>query len=86
MKVEFISQQDADNIKRQMPTSKTMQEYLEYWRKLPKNQVGKIVVSSTDGIKPQTIKSRLARAGKNLKVDAQIKRVGNVILFWKEGN
>jgi predicted transcriptional regulator len=36
MKVEFICQQDADNIKRQMPKSKKMEEYEGYWKRLPK--------------------------------------------------
>jgi hypothetical protein len=84
VKVEFITTQEAENIKRIMPKSKTMEEYEIYWQQLPAGQVGKIVVSQKDGIRPQTIRSRLNRAGESLQLKAKTKRVGNTVLFWKE--
>jgi hypothetical protein len=82
MKVEYISTKEAENIKRTMPKSKTMEEYEGYLKQLPNGQVGKFEVSPKDGIKPQTIKSRLTRAGRNLSLDTQIKRIQNTVLFW----
>ena len=84
MKVEFITTQEAEGIKRIMPKSKTMEEYEGFWKQLPHGQVGKMVVSQKDGIKPQTIRSRLNRAGEGLQLKAKTKRVGNTVLFWKE--
>jgi len=84
MKVEFITTQEAEGIKRIMPKSKTMEEYEGFWQQLPAGQVGKMVVSQKDGIKPQTIRSRLNRAGEGLQLKAKTKRVGNTVLFWKE--
>ena len=81
MKFEIISQEEADTIKRKMPTSKTMEEYQEYWRQLPKGQIGKFQVAPKD-IKPQTVRSRLIRASKSLKLNVETKRVGNIVLFW----
>ena len=82
MKIEFITPQQAENIKRTMPKSKVMEEYESYWKQLPKGQVGKMVVGTKDDIRPQTIKARLNRAGKNLDMDCQIKRIGDTVLFW----
>ena len=84
MKVEFITQQEAESIKRKMPKSKTMEEYEGYLRQLPEGQVGKIEVTQKDGVRPQTVRARLNRAGKSLELNIQTKRVGNVILFWRE--
>ena len=82
MKVEYISTKEAEKIRRQMPKTKTMEEYETYWKQLPQGHVGKMVVDQKDGVRPQTIKSRLTRAGRNLNLDAQIKRVQNTVLFW----
>ena len=84
MNVQYISQQDANNIKKQMPKSKTMLEYEVFWQRLPKGQIVKIDIAPKDGIKPNTVRSRLIRASKCLKLTAKTKRVGNVVLFWKE--
>jgi hypothetical protein len=86
MKVEFITTQEAEGIKRIMPKSKTMEEYEGFWKQLPHGQVGKMVVSQKVGIKPQTIRSRLIRAGKSLSLTFETKRVSNTILFWREEN
>lgn len=83
MKLEFITPQEAETIKRKMPKSRTMEEYESYLKQLPDGQVGKFVVDSKDKIKPNTAKARLIRASKNLKLDIQTKRVANTILFWK---
>lgn len=83
MKIEFITKQEADKIRRSMPKSKTMLEYEDYLKQLPVNQVGKIVVDKKDTIKPQTVRARLNRASKNLKIDIESKRVANTVLFWK---
>ena len=40
MKVEFITTKEAENIRRTMPKSKTMEEYESYWKQLPLGQVG----------------------------------------------
>lgn len=84
MKLEFITPQEAESIKRKMPKSKTMEKYESYLKQLPDGQVGKLVVDSKDSTKPNTAKARLTRASKNLKLDIQTKRVVNTILFWKE--
>ena len=84
MKLEFITQEEAETIKRKMPKSKTMREYEDYLKQLPDGQVGKLVVDNKDGIKPNTAKARLIRASKYLNLDIQTKRVANTILFWKD--
>lgn len=83
MKVEFITQQEAETIRRKMPKSKTMEEYESYLQQLPDGQVGKIVVDSKDSIKPQTVRSRLVRASKNVELNIQTKRIANTVLFWR---
>ena len=86
MKLEFITQEQAEAIKRKMPKTKVMQEYEDYLRRLPDKQVGRIEVSAKDDVKPYTIRNRLIRANKNLEIDIEVKRIGNVILFWKVSN
>jgi hypothetical protein len=83
MKLEFITPQEAENIKRKMPKSKTMEEYEGYLKQLPEGQVGKIEVTQKDGIKPQTVRSRLVRASKSLELNIQTKRIANTVLFWR---
>jgi len=83
MKLEFITQQEAETIRRKMPKSKTMEEYEGYLNQLPDGQVGKIEVTLKDSIKPQTVRSRLVRASKNLGLSIETKRVSNVVLFWR---
>jgi hypothetical protein len=83
MKLEFITTQEAETIRRKMPKSKTILEYEGYLKQLPENHVGKIEVTPKDGIKPQTIKNRLNRASKNLKLNIETRRVANTVLFWR---
>lgn len=82
MKLEYITPQEADSIKRTLPKSKVMLEYEEYLKQLPEGQVGKVEVDKKDGIKPQTVRNRLTKASKNLEIDIKTKRVGNTVLFW----
>lgn len=67
-----------------MPKSKVMEEYEGYLKQLPDGQVGKIEVTQKDGIKPNTVRSRLVIAIKNLELRIQTKRVGVAVLFWRE--
>ena len=83
MKLEFITSQEAETIKRKMAKSKTMEEYEEYLKQLPDGQVGKLVIDGKDQIKPQTVRTRLNRASKNLELSIETRRVGNTILFWR---
>jgi hypothetical protein len=84
MKLEFITQEEAESIKRKMPKSKVMEEYEDYIKQLPENRVGRIEVTQKDGVKPQTVRARLNRASKNLEMDIQTRRVANTVLFWCE--
>lgn len=84
MKLDFITPQEAETIKRKMPKSKVMEEYEGYLKQLPEGQVGKLVVDRKDTIKPNTVKARLIRASRNLKLKIETKRVGNTVLFWTE--
>jgi hypothetical protein len=84
MKLEFVTKEEAEKIRRTMPKSKTMEEYEGYLKQLPGGQVGKIEVDKKDAVKPQTIRNRLTRASKNMELSIQTKRVGNTVLFWKE--
>ncbi len=84
MKLEFITPKEAETIRRKMPKSKVMEEYEGYLKQLPDGQVGKIVVTQKDNIKPQTVRSRLNRASKNIKLDIETRRVANTVLFWRE--
>ena len=86
MKVEFITTKEAENIRRIMPKSKTMEEYKGYLKQIPDGKVGKFEVAPKDGIKTQTVRSRLIRAGKSLKLNVETKRVGNTVLFWHGEN
>ncbi|MFC1902650.1 hypothetical protein ACFLX4_01085 [Chloroflexota bacterium] len=83
MRIEFITKEQAESIRRTMPKSRTMEEYEGYLKQLPDGQVGKLVVDGKDSIKPQTVRSRLVRASKNLELTIQTKRVGNTVLFWR---
>ncbi len=83
MNVQFISSKEAESIKRKMPKSKTMEEYEKYLNQLTDGQVGKIEVAQKDGIRPQTVRSRLIRASRSLELNVETKRIANTVLFWK---
>ena len=55
MKVEFVTREEAENIKRKMPKTKVMEEYEGYLHNLPDGQVGKIEVTEKDDVKPQAV-------------------------------
>ncbi|MFC1909641.1 hypothetical protein ACFLXD_07380 [Chloroflexota bacterium] len=84
MKVEFVTKEEAEAIRRKMPKSKTMEEYEDYLKQLPDGQVGKIEVTQKDNVKPPTVRSRIVRASKNLELNIQTKRVTNTVLFWRD--
>jgi hypothetical protein len=86
MKIDFITQQEADSIKRKMPKTKTMLEYEGYLKQLPDGQVGKIETTQKDDVKPYTIRNRLIKASKSLEMRIEVKRIGSTILFWKVSN
>ena len=48
MKLEFITKEEAESIRRRMPKSKVMEEYEGYLKQLPQGQVGKIVMDKKD--------------------------------------
>ena len=83
MKLEFITQEEAETIKRKMPKSKTMEEFEGYLKQMPDGQVGKIEVTQKDSIRPQTLRNRLIRASNSLSIDIKTRRVGNTVLFWR---
>jgi hypothetical protein len=82
MDIKYISSREAESIKRKMPKSKVMVEFEGYLKQLPDGQVGKIEITPKDGLKPQTVRSRLIRAGKSLNIGIETRRVGNTVLFW----
>ncbi|MFC1901683.1 hypothetical protein ACFLX3_01990 [Chloroflexota bacterium] len=84
MKLEYVTREEAEKIRRTMPKSKMMKEYEGYLKQLPDGQVGKIEVTPKDSVKSQTIRNRLVRASKYLELNIETKRVGNTVLFWKE--
>ena len=85
MKIDFITQEQADNIKRRMPKTKVMLESENYLKQLTDGKVGKIEIAKDD-VKPYTVRNRLVKASKNLEMRIEIKRINNVILFWKVSN
>jgi hypothetical protein len=85
MKLDFITQEEAQTIRRTMPKTKIQEEFEGYLKQLPEGQVGKIVVAVKDNVKPQTVRNRLVKAGRNLNLDIQTKRIANTVLFWREG-
>jgi hypothetical protein len=82
IKVEFITTKEAENIRRRMPKSKTVEEYEGYLKQIPDGKIGKFEVAPKDGTKPQNVRSRSVRAGKSLTLNVETKRVGNIVLFW----
>ena len=82
MKIDFITQEQADTIKRKMPKTKMQIEYEGYLKQLVDGKVGKIEIAKDD-VKPYTVRNRLMKASRNLEMKIEIKRINNVILFWK---
>ena len=84
MKLEFITPEQAKSFRRKMPKSKVMTEYEGYLQQLPEGQIGKLEIDKKNYINPTTVKVRLVRAGRNLGMDIKVRRVENVVLFWKD--
>jgi biotin-(acetyl-CoA carboxylase) ligase len=81
-KVEYISLEEAKSAKRKLKKSKVVEEVETILKKLPQGQSGKIVAKSE---KANTIKNRFVRVAKSLGMkDITIKRVNDVVYFWKE--
>lgn len=85
MKNEYITFQQADKLTRKMPKSEVAKEYENYIKQLPQGQVGQITVDKKDGIKSNTAKARLIRAGRALGIELETKRVGTVVQYWRKG-
>ena len=84
MKLEYLPISQLDMFKRKMPKSKVMEEYEGYIKDLQDGQLGRILVTKKDDVKPATVKTRLVRAAKSLNISIKIKRVGNEVIFWRE--
>ena len=81
-KVEYISLEEAKSAKRKLKKSKVVEEVETILKKLPQGQSGKIVAKSE---KANTIKNRFVRVAKSIGMkDITIKRVNDVVYFWKE--
>jgi hypothetical protein len=81
-KVEYVSLEEAKSAKRKLKKSKVVEEVEMILKKLPQGQSGKIVAKSE---KANTIKNRFVRVAKSLGMkDITIKRVNDVVYFWKE--
>ena len=84
VKVERISIEQAKSVKRTLKPSPIIQEYTQLLKDLPIGEARKIN-SNTEKEKPQTIKNRILRLKTSLKMtDLQVKRVGNIVMFWLE--
>jgi hypothetical protein len=59
-------------------------EYAAYIQQLPRGQAGRLRIGAEE--KPATIRRRLGVAAKTLGIPLIIKRSGNDIYFWSEGN
>lgn len=88
MKVDYISIEQAREIKRRMPKSEIALKYEGYIKDLRTKEnlgkVGRIELSPEDKSQPNSVKVRLIRAGKSLGVPVKTKRTGDTILFWED--
>ena len=81
-KVEYVPLEEAKSAKRKLKKSKVVEEVEAILKKLPQGQSGKIVAKSE---KANTIKNRFVRVTKSLGMkNVKIKRVNDVVYFWKE--
>jgi hypothetical protein len=76
--------EEAAKLKRKMPKSAVAIEFESYLKNLPKGQVGEITLNKND-VKPNAIKARLVRAAKTLGIGIEMKRVENVVQYWRKG-
>ena len=81
-KVEYVPIEEAQNAKRKIKKSKVVEELETVLKKLPQGQSGKIVAKTE---KATTIKNRIVRVGKNLRMNnLKVKRIGDIIYFYKD--
>ena len=81
-KVEYVSIDEAKSAKRKIKKSKLIEEVEATLKKLQAGQSGKIVAKSE---KANTIRNRFLRVAKSLGMkNVAIKRVNDVVYFWKE--
>ncbi|MFC1955185.1 hypothetical protein ACFLWZ_01385 [Chloroflexota bacterium] len=82
--IDYISVDEAKSLKRSMKKSPIVEEYESLLVNLPEGKAGKIDAKK-EKEKPQTIKNRLIRVGKSLTMtDLNVKRVGDIVSFWRE--
>ena len=80
--IELVPIDEALSAKRKMKKSKVVEKIEATLKKLPAGQSGKIVAKTE---KPQTVKNRIVRVAKLLGMEnVTIKRVGDVVYFFKE--
>jgi hypothetical protein len=84
VKVKHISIEQAKSMKRIIKPSAIVQEYTQILKELVPGEAREID-SKSEKEKPQTIKNRIVRVSKLLKMsEFQVKRVGDNIMFWLE--
>lgn len=85
VKVKDISINEAKARKRTIKPSAVVQEYMQILRSLQPGEA-KEIDAKTEKEKPATIKNRILRIKGTLKLnDLKVKRVGDSVLFWREG-
>ena len=82
MKYTTLPKEELSKFKKRMPESEVMAEYKKYIEDLPDDKIGHFAVDDKDSVKPNTIKARLRKASDKLKVDIQVERHGNEIIFY----
>ena len=84
VKVKSISIEQAKSLKRTVKPSALVQEYIQILEELPQGEAREIN-AKTEKEKPASIKNRILRIKKTLKMeDLQVRRVGEKVVFWKE--
>ena len=63
---------------------KFINEFADYIRRVPKGQAGRLTIGEQE--KHTTVRRQLVVAAKTINIPLTIKRSGNDIYFWSEGN
>lgn len=75
---------EKDKFKKRMPKSAVMQEYENYVKELPENEMGHFQLNKEDKTEANAIKARLLRASSSLGIKVKvIKRGDKEVVFWK---
>lgn len=82
MGYEKLPKTELYRFTKRMPESEVMAEYKKYIEDLSEDEIGHFTVDDKDSVKPNTIKARLRKASDKLKVDIQVERHGNEIIFY----